>query len=369
MRPSDDLISLIATAALDVGRWADVAAAVAADGRVPVQFYQSLRSQRDGGFEYEVHDRGTVDSAVLNTLPDYGGLDITSPALARGVAAQGSARPAFLHDWLDDADYRSSPFCQEYLRAMGAGEAGTMLLGGTTTAPTVLTFMTPFGERFDDRMRERLTAVTHYLRQAALHYQRAWSAGVPATGMTDVLSARTTPAILLDRSGRLLVANAGAEALLRVGPLNVRQGRLVCGQPVQKRALDAAVARTIGPDCALAEAVIGPPEQRLLVQLAPVGGRTPFVDKQGPAAAVAHLILPTVPGPAETLTRRIMMMHGLTPAEAAVATALANGATLLEIAEVRGVSLHTVRDQVKAAQSRTGARTQGDLIRIINRLG
>ena len=60
---------------------------------------------------------------------------------------------------------------------------------------------------------------------------------------------------------------------------------------------------------------------------------------------------------------------GLTRAEAEVALAITEGATVAEAAEVRGVSVHTVRDQVKAAMSKTGSRRQADLVRAVGGLG
>lgn len=58
---------------------------------------------------------------------------------------------------------------------------------------------------------------------------------------------------------------------------------------------------------------------------------------------------------------RIAAALGLTPAEAAVALALAEGMTPEEIAERRGASIHTVRDQIENAMGRIGVRRQLDL--------
>lgn len=59
---------------------------------------------------------------------------------------------------------------------------------------------------------------------------------------------------------------------------------------------------------------------------------------------------------------------GLTRAEAAIAMGLVDGATLAEIADARGVSIHTVRVQVKSALSKAGVRRQIDLVRLVQRL-
>lgn len=54
---------------------------------------------------------------------------------------------------------------------------------------------------------------------------------------------------------------------------------------------------------------------------------------------------------------------GFTAAEVAVATGLAEGATIAEIADARGVSRLTVRDQVRRSMQKVAARRQSDLIR------
>lgn len=54
---------------------------------------------------------------------------------------------------------------------------------------------------------------------------------------------------------------------------------------------------------------------------------------------------------------------GLTPAEAAVAMALVEGKTVVEIARARGVSLRTVRAQLEAIFRKTGTARQADLVR------
>jgi DNA-binding CsgD family transcriptional regulator len=50
-----------------------------------------------------------------------------------------------------------------------------------------------------------------------------------------------------------------------------------------------------------------------------------------------------------------------------VALKIAEGMTLREIADIRGVSIHTVRNQLKSAMSKTDSRRQADLVRIVER--
>lgn len=60
-------------------------------------------------------------------------------------------------------------------------------------------------------------------------------------------------------------------------------------------------------------------------------------------------------------------MHGLTAAEMAVAAGIAEGLTPDELAGQRSVSIHTIRNQLKSALFKSGARRQADLVRMLVR--
>jgi len=58
-------------------------------------------------------------------------------------------------------------------------------------------------------------------------------------------------------------------------------------------------------------------------------------------------------------------VHGLTAAECAVILAVADGIPPERVAAHRGVSIHTVRNQIKAGMSKLGIYRQSDLVRRI----
>lgn len=70
----------------------------------------------------------------------------------------------------------------------------------------------------------------------------------------------------------------------------------------------------------------------------------------------------------DSLSAHLRQTAGLTRSEADIAVALCDGQTLAEIAEARRVSIHTIRNQVKSALSKTGSRRQADLVRLVERL-
>ncbi|WP_428526821.1 helix-turn-helix transcriptional regulator [Roseibium sp.] len=68
------------------------------------------------------------------------------------------------------------------------------------------------------------------------------------------------------------------------------------------------------------------------------------------------------------VNKMIQSALGLSEMEADTALYLAEGMTAAEIAESREVSIHTVRNQIKAALSKCGCRRQADLVIAVDRL-
>lgn len=71
--------------------------------------------------------------------------------------------------------------------------------------------------------------------------------------------------------------------------------------------------------------------------------------------------------PACSLTRALRDRFGLTPMEAAVARALADGLTYQQIADRFGISYHTVHSHVKAIHDKTGVPSNVRLLALIRK--
>lgn len=71
---------------------------------------------------------------------------------------------------------------------------------------------------------------------------------------------------------------------------------------------------------------------------------------------------------AAAVGERLRRLFGLSEAEAQVAVQLACGASLENIAAARGVSVDTVRAQVRSVFHKTGLHRQGELICVVGRL-
>lgn len=176
--------------------------------------------------------------------------------------------------------------------------------------------------------------------------------------------------LLLDRSGKLLWANAKAQALLAHGEgLILRNGFLSTAV-----ARDAApLASAIGDALLARRALCARPggalrvsrrsgKRALSVLVSPLRVERCFLST--PAAIVFVTDPDWKPrAPVDTYRR----LYGLTKREAAVAASLALGAGLAETAAALDVSIHTVRTHLRALFRKTETRRQGELVALLAR--
>jgi DNA-binding CsgD family transcriptional regulator/PAS domain-containing protein len=83
--------------------------------------------------------------------------------------------------------------------------------------------------------------------------------------------------------------------------------------------------------------------------------------------AVASVLLSDPQIGAEPAVELLRNLHDLTPAEAELVGHLARGRSLEEAARARGVSINTVRSQLKQVFSKTGTSRQGELVQLVLR--
>ena len=90
-----------------------------------------------------------------------------------------------------------------------------------------------------------------------------------------------------------------------------------------------------------------------------------------PAAAGEPVALVLVTDPVaapRTLGRTVIELYGCSHAEARLAVLLAQGRTLQEAADERGVGIETVRSQLRSLLAKSGVHRQADLVRLLARL-
>lgn len=178
--------------------------------------------------------------------------------------------------------------------------------------------------------------------------------------LVAMLDAVDYPMILLDRDCVLHANRMALEALRGKGLLRIEAGRLGACVPTEQRlmieAIDAAQRRGMRRLIVLSGS--GAP---LHLALLPIGEATD--------GASAVLMILARPGLCPDLTVGFFARrHGLTPAETNVLDLLCRGLRVGQIAMQLGVKMATVRTQVSAIRTKTGAASIGDMLHQISLL-
>lgn len=246
----------------------------------------------------------------------------------------------------------------------GAGGSGgvsfSISLGGMDEAQAVL------------RRLERLSSHLSRGVELSLTLLRSKRESGLARGLLEVLS---SPALLLDKLGRILRLNAEAEALLVLADglgFAPREKRLHASLPDEERRLARflrlALDSAEGQDTAWQEALrVARPSGRasyiLVVTPLPLAGTSPLMDLlEQPARLLLQIIEPE---PKARDVRLLRSAYGLTPAEARVAAAIGSGLSLPQAARTLGVSVNTVHTHLARIFDKTGLRSQVALAQML----
>lgn len=207
--------------------------------------------------------------------------------------------------------------------------------------------------------------------QGALHvHRRLVDADALTCASLDALDGGRSAVLLLDRRGRLRHANRLAAALLRERDgLRETQGELRASRPPDTTTLRQLIARAIktaegaGVEAGGRLALVRPSGRRSLqVVVAPVMA-PPGLFAEVPVAAVLFVTDPErVSLPSEQDLRTVL---GLSPAEARLACALAQGLSVAEAAQRLATTPGSLRTRLKAIFVKTGTHRQVELVRLI----
>lgn len=217
------------------------------------------------------------------------------------------------------------------------------------------------GDGFDHSAPACLTALAPHVGQAAGLGQRWQHAQSQARQLQAHLDLLRCAAVVCDEAGAVQWTNRSARQLLQAGsPLGVQAGLLRGAQPAQTAQLRQEIAAAARAACIADSA----PRWLALAR----DGRSLHIALQGQPAddGPARVLLmitdsrSLVDTPADTWRQLL----GVTPAEARLVAALAQGRTLEAHAAQRGVSLGTVRNQLKQVLAKTGTKRQAELVRL-----
>lgn len=179
----------------------------------------------------------------------------------------------------------------------------------------------------------------------------------------ELLYLTTDALLVLDRSGRVTYCNLAGQTLVETGAiLAINDGVLSARRKTENRLLRAACVEA-------ADWVASAPAPPPVCLRNREGVATLVIDLhrlQTGLIAVRIIDVSSRPPPSPTRLRAIL---GLTPAEARVAAALLAGHSIAAAAREHGVEAETVRTQVKHIRSKTGSRSQNQLLATLAAVG
>lgn len=289
--------------------------------------------------------------------------------------AAAVARPDTILSDTTDIDRRAFERSAIYNEAL-VPDDNTYTLFGNFTVGAGLCLAQAFmrGRRegaFEPRDVERMRALLPHLRCAARLSHFVGQLQDAQQHLLSAVDVLPNAVVLLDRMGRTLFVNRSAKRLLHDGGLLTPQG-VVAASMAEARELSSALANTV----LLAEVVRpgdGPAVRPRPVKLSRRGRSALWLllyplRAQSSLRQASHsarvLAILHAPGARVRIDPRLLVkLHDLTPTEAALASALAEGRTLSEFASARGCSELTARTHLKHVLEKTGTRRQAELVR------
>lgn len=364
----DDLVRGLYEAASGVQSWSDALGRIAdAFESCCVQIVGVARPE--SLLRYSLQGGHLPPAARIDYLRTYHALN---PWIAPALALR-DGEWLHCHEHFDARFVARDRFYQEFLIPYGVRYlSGTKLVDADDLLVLFGMFRGVGQPPIEPARRPLLARLSGHLVGAIKVFERM-RAEVPARLVGhEVLDAMAQPVLLVDQQGRLHYRNrAGAELLDRGHHVVARDGVLQCRVPRSHGALLHELARLEGrhaeasaPSAALVRAVLpieGVHARETEAYLTRIDARrTLGAFGFGP---MLMMMFRREDGSPRVDPAMIAEAFDLTPAEALVASQLAEGAAPAQIARSRGVALHTVRSQMRSVYAKLGVARQAELVR------
>lgn len=376
-----DLIGLIYEGATDPSRWTkDILPALAQYFRVPdCLLFTPVHAPKDGGYAFlygrpqELHDRFT--SKYQDEEP-YIKAALVKNAIFEGNVILGEELVP-RKDWLASKVYTdcysSNPNMAQMMTSCVFGLENTHSMASAFTMCRGL-----HHPDFSEEDRSRLRLVLPHISRSLGVMQRLRSAELAVASSLAALDRLPSGVLLLDVSGTVTFANRSAQRMLEIGDgLRLRKlskaaglGELIAERVSDSRAISDAIKATLRRDPYdtphFSKSVVVTRTSGLAIytlQFSALGDQNEFGGDGGAFAAIIFIadglqmmeIDPTA----------LQSVYGLSRAEVKVAIALVELSTAKEVADVLGVSPHTVRTQIKQVYAKLGVDTRTRFVKLM----
>ncbi|MGZ8243825.1 helix-turn-helix transcriptional regulator [Methylomagnum sp.] len=281
---------------------------------------------------------------------------------------QPKFRPIIGAEVVPEREFRRSEYYADFASRIGLGHmlGAIVPLGPSETDALAITVHRPYdAQPFGEKESRRLTQLLPHIQRAGQLYLRVRDLEFRAQTGFAALEALPYGVVVASRTGEVLFANAAAERLARHGG-GLVLGKRGCGlgaaNPREARTLRGLVHDAAGGGAGgtlrLTRFSDG---AAFAVLVSPL--RLPYRDAMLRQVEAALVIVKDLAEEEPPAVSCLKTLWGLTEAEARVALALFAGRDAEEIAVQRGVSITTVRTQIRQILAKTGASNLRDLAR------
>jgi DNA-binding CsgD family transcriptional regulator/PAS domain-containing protein len=364
-----DLLALIGRvydAALDDTLWPALAPEIARTfGSISTAL--QLRNTRDGNVEL----LSLTDNLDLPLMADYRSHYWRHDQWANRAAELGMSRVFASKDLISDAALARTEYCQDWLRRLGV----FYVVG--SVFPIAEDEICVFGAHraraqgtYEEDEKRPVAEFLPHLRRALQLRSRLAAPAMEKNAALDALERTETATIVVARDGRILYANRRAEALLRgCEAIGVAGGRIALADRAAAERLRFLIRDAAGTAAGSTGGAGGafaiPRADRLPLTMlvAPFRAAKNGMGTLSPAA----ILFIRDPERPSLSTLALEGLFGLTPTEASIAAAIAEGKSPDEISAANGVSLNTVRTHLKKILAKTGTSRQAELVALLLR--
>jgi DNA-binding CsgD family transcriptional regulator len=290
-----------------------------------------------------------------------------------GAHAKGRESPGIVstgEQLLNRTAFVQSTFYNELLARYGMDRFINVCLRGPSEygrpPETALSlYREPGKDGFDDQHRALLEYLAPHLVVAVKNLWQARSLSLRTLALTRALDQVTIPVYSTDAVGRLVDGNRAAEAALVDSRwLVALNGRLSISRNVLEHERGAEALRRLRNGIADSLVLTDANGEQAMLVTAPLGARGPLELASRVVGFVWIVPLKTT----TTAVTQLGRLFSLSPAEVRLLEHLVAGEDLRTVASVLNLSVHTVRNELKAIFRKTGRRSQVDLIALTQRM-
>lgn len=359
------LISTIYEAAIDTARWPDIAPHLANY----IGSHQSIMivSGPNGIEPQHVFTHG-IDQAIYDEYVELLDEDIW----LLGMLALDANSICISDQFIELTDYKKRRFFQEVcvpsdVAYMGGAviqndPGGVLLMACQRSAPS---------GAFLAQDMHKIRTVSGHIARAAFVNRRTSELEKNIRSLRGALNRSPYGVILCDENNSVSWYNEKAKGIFRSDDgLSLRHGRLKTRDLGSGESIDFLLSQVVATTSGKGIDNGG------FVSIVRPSGRRPYsltvcpVTESGAwgRAAFAVIFVVDPDNPPAMPTEGFEAFFGVTPAEAKVCQALADGLSIHEAADLLELSINTVRTQVKSIFRKCGVRSQAELIRLLVRV-